>query len=43
MRIAWLTVHADLLYALDDGSQLSAQLFDLRDVLQAMDQGRRLS
>jgi len=35
LRIAWLTVHADRLYDVDTGGQLSAQLRDLRDLLEA--------
>ena len=33
LRCAWLTLHAELLYGVEDGGQLSAQLLDLRDVL----------
>ena len=40
LRIAWLTVHAELLYGVDEGGQLSAQLLDLRDLLEAQDQAR---
>ncbi len=35
LRCAWLRVHADLLYDVDPGGQLSAQLRDLADVLEA--------
>jgi len=38
LRVAWLRVHAGLLYEVDPGGQLSAQLFDLADLLEVLDQ-----
>lgn len=43
LRVAWLTEHAQRLYAVDPGGQLSAQLLDLRDVLESMDDEGRWS
>jgi hypothetical protein len=37
LRIAWLRVHAELLYALDNGGQLSAALLDFADLLEAVE------
>jgi hypothetical protein len=37
LRIAWLTVHGELMFGVDDGGLLSAALWDLRDVLAAHD------
>ena len=34
LRIAWLTVHAERMYDVDEGGLLSAQLLDLRDLLE---------
>jgi hypothetical protein len=34
LRCVWLTVHAQWMYEVDPGGQLSAQLLDLRDLLQ---------
>ena len=36
LRIAWLTVHAERMYDVDEGGLLSAQLLDLRDVLEVV-------
>ena len=35
LRRAWLTVHGHLMFAVDDSGLLSAQLWDLRDLLEA--------
>jgi hypothetical protein len=35
LRAAWLTVHAERMYDIDTGGLLSAQLLDLRDLLEA--------
>ena len=37
LRCAWLTVTAELLHEVDPSGQLSAQLLDLRDLLQCRD------
>jgi hypothetical protein len=42
LRVAWLRVHADLLYDVDEGGLLSAQLRDLADLLEALDGARRV-
>jgi len=36
LRIAWLTVHAERMYDVDEGGLLSAQLLDLRDLLETI-------
>jgi hypothetical protein len=38
LRCAWLTVDAERMYNVDEGGLLSAQLLDLRDLLQACEQ-----
>lgn len=35
LRLAWLTVHAERMYEVDPGGQISAALLDLRDLLSA--------
>lgn len=37
LRVAWLRVQGDLLFDVDQSGQLSAQLFDLADLLEALD------
>lgn len=38
LRVAWLRVHAELLYDVDPGGQLSAQLYDFAHLLEALDE-----
>lgn len=42
LRIAWLRVHAERMYDVDEGGQLSAQLRDLADLLEALDRDGRV-
>jgi hypothetical protein len=37
LRIAWLRVHGQLMYAVDATGLLSAQLLDLADLLEILD------
>jgi len=35
LRLAWLTAHGHLMFGVDDSGLISAQLWDLRDLLEA--------
>lgn len=42
LRIAWLRVHAEQMYDVDERGLLSAQLLDLADLLEALDRDGRV-